>query len=455
MLAPWESDGLGMQPRIGEPESSSPAARAQLPGLRDAVGGLLAFNPPNIPDTSGPPPAPNVEAPVRWIYDFDPATGVSRAIFPGEVEFGGGASGVTTWNGRSGSVVMTAADLNSVGGPFMPASGSVPFAGAIQAPAAILNNPAGTPNTIAGQTGGSLRWQVNLGDGTAETPTAHGSNFAINGNDNPGASPGRNPALAIHLSSGQATVASALNVNGSLFANSFAFFTGTITVTMNASNNWPAINGTAAMNRSIVGQTGGLNRWQLALDNAAAESGSNVGSDFYLTKYNDAGAANGYVYFASRSTGVVTFSSAIVNGASDGRLKENVAPIVPEILQDYVMHDDDGTPLAGEPYYALDYPKLTALLIEAVKTLSARLDAVEGVGYADPSTGRVRRRAECSGAGAGAGGSGGRPRARVGRRRIAIRFGVPPPLKPDVEPFPFYVDRGLGLTKLKALSDRR
>lgn len=429
MLAPWESDGLGMQPRIGEPESSSPAARAQLPGLRDAVGGLLAFNPPNIPDTSGPPPAPNVEAPVRWIYDFDPATGVSRAIFPGEVEFGGGASGVTTWNGRSGSVVMTAADLNSVGGPFMPASGSVPFAGAIQAPAAILNNPAGTPNTIAGQTGGSLRWQVNLGDGTAETPTAHGSNFAINGYDNTGAALGYNPALAIDRSSGQVTVASALNVNGSLFANSFAFFTGTITVTMNASNNWPAINGTAAMNRSIVGQTGGLNRWQLALGNAAAESGSNVGSDFYLTKYNDAGAANGYVYFASRSTGVVTFSSAIVNGASDGRLKENVAPItdalglvnqlqgvrfnmiatpdkreigliaqdvapiVPEILQDYVMHDDDGTPLAGEPYYALDYPKLTALLIEAVKTLSARLDAVEGVGYADPSTGRVRRRA--------------------------------------------------------------
>ena len=58
-----------------------------------------------------------------------------------------------------------------------------------------------------------------------------------------------------------------------------------------------------------------------------------------------------------------------------GLIAQDVEPVVPEIIQDFQMHDSEGK--AGEVKLALDYPKLTALLIEAVKTLTARVAALE------------------------------------------------------------------------------
>jgi hypothetical protein len=103
----------------------------------------------------------------------------------------------------------------------------------------------------------------------------------------------------------------------------------------------------------------------------------------------------------SRAAGTVTFSQPIINGPSDRSLKENVEPlegsldkvlklqgvsfdwisngrrdigliaqevqpIVPEIVQAW---GDSGK-------LALDYPKLTALLIEAIKELKAEISAL-------------------------------------------------------------------------------
>lgn len=77
----------------------------------------------NIPDTSypgsqvGPPFSP------AWIYDFDPATGSARATFNGEVRFSTGGSstaGVTSWNGRTGSVALETADLTALDALFNP-----------------------------------------------------------------------------------------------------------------------------------------------------------------------------------------------------------------------------------------------------------------------------------------------------------------------------------------------
>ena len=106
------SDGLNMLPRIGEPETS-------LGSSEKPAGGLFAFLAANIPDTSGPPPTPNVQAPGRWIYDFDPASGMARATFNGLVTFTEGGSegaGVTSWNGQTGAVVMTNDDITAAGG---------------------------------------------------------------------------------------------------------------------------------------------------------------------------------------------------------------------------------------------------------------------------------------------------------------------------------------------------
>jgi hypothetical protein len=50
------------------------------------------------------------------------------------------------------------------------------------------------------------------------------------------------------------------------------------------------IRGAAGADRAVLGATNATNRWELALGNAVAESGSNSGSDFAVISFNDAGA---------------------------------------------------------------------------------------------------------------------------------------------------------------------
>jgi hypothetical protein len=139
-----------------------------------------------------------------------------------------------------------------------------------------------------------------------------------------------------------------------------------------------------------------------------AEGGSNSGSDFAITRFSDAAASLGSAISIVRSTGVATFSAAIVNGPSDRSLKENisplegslkkvlalqgvsfnligergreigliaqdVAPVVPEVIQPFNLPEQEKKTLL-----AIDYPKLVALLIEAIKELSARVEVLEG-----------------------------------------------------------------------------
>jgi len=55
-------------------------------------------------------------------------------------------------------------------------------------------------------------------------------------------------------------------------------------------------------------------RWLTLLANA--ETGSDVGSDFYMARYSDAGAFLGYPFWVKRSTGVATFSQAIAGSVT-------------------------------------------------------------------------------------------------------------------------------------------
>lgn len=115
------ADGLGFKPRVKEPESSlipgmaTPAPRSP----KDAPPGVGALS---MPDTSGPPPVA-IQAPANWVYDFDPANGLSRATFNGEVSFlsgGSATAGVTSWNTRTGAVTLAAADLTALGAVLNP-----------------------------------------------------------------------------------------------------------------------------------------------------------------------------------------------------------------------------------------------------------------------------------------------------------------------------------------------
>jgi hypothetical protein len=171
-------------------------------------------------------------------------------------------------------------------------------------------------------------------------------------------------------------------------------------------------NGAAGSNRYINALTSGSVRWGWLFADGGAETGANAGSNVNIIAYSDAGASLGSVMSMIRATQVVSFSKTIVNGPSDRSLKENIAPledalakvhalqgvrfnfiadedkrpqigliaqdveaVVPEVVQEFRLPDADGG--RGEPKLALDYPKLVALLIEAVKELTGRVAALE------------------------------------------------------------------------------
>lgn len=194
----------------------------------------------------------------------------------------------------------------------------------------------------------------------------------------------------------------------------------TITGTAAANANIIMQKGQSGQNNQISCRTGANLRWLIIPGDSTTETGSgNTGSNFIIACYADNGSTQvASPLIITRSTGVCTFSAAIVNGPSDRRLKENIAPlegaldkvlalqgvsfnliatpdkpeigliaqdvepVVPEVIQVYnaAVGDPEGTPRQTEPMMALDYPKLTALLIEAVKTLTARVEALEAAG---------------------------------------------------------------------------
>ena len=66
----------------------------------------------------------------------------------------------------------------------------------------------------------------------------------------------------------------------------------------------------------IVGSRVGLSRWTMYLGDGTAESSGNVGSDFGIARYNDAGGGIDFPLTINRATGVVTMSGALTIGTS-------------------------------------------------------------------------------------------------------------------------------------------
>jgi hypothetical protein len=70
--------------------------------------------------------------------------------------------------------------------------------------------------------------------------------------------------------------------------------------------------GAAGTNRQVIFDTAGLARWGIIGANLASESGSNAGSDFALSRYNDAGNYVDSPLLVSRASGIATFSNGVV-----------------------------------------------------------------------------------------------------------------------------------------------
>jgi hypothetical protein len=283
--------------------------------------------------------------------------------------------------------------------------------GANNGSALILNKPAGTgQNMLYGQVAASTRWIEIFGNGAAESAGNNGSDYALQRYDNTGAY--IDQPLTITRATGFVTIQNGVGAQW-------------LTV-QSAGANIAALllcKGAAGSSNVINGYTGGpvaANlRWQMLMGDNVAEGGSNAGSNWQLTAIMDGGGSNLPVMSAARSTQVVTFAKAIVNG-SDARLKENIRPIEgaletvkqlngvsfnrigepPElrnigfIAKEVAPHSPESVQASASmtvgdalgrsgtesregddsPMLALDYGGMVALMAEAVKTLAAKND---------------------------------------------------------------------------------
>jgi Chaperone of endosialidase len=258
------------------------------------------------------------------------------------------------------------------------------------------------------------RWAL-VEDTTAESGGNAGSNFSLQAFNDLGAA--LSTPLSFLRASGAATFAGPVTANGAMTVNAAVTMNSVATVNGVAATPYsgPAL-GTAAANlmlnkqgSAVSAQMSGLNngvlRWQIVMGNNTAETGANIGSGFAIQNFSDTGVGLGLPMQISRATGVVTFQQPIIN-PSDRRLKENVEPVVNAlgiieqldgvyftrtddenkrrhvgliaqdvegVLPEVVFPAEEG----DDPMLGVSYAHVVAVLINAVKELSAKVASLE------------------------------------------------------------------------------
>ena len=359
------SDGLGFQPRIGEPETSSG-------GPQPLAGGPSQLLGPNIPDTSISGPGA-LQAPNWWVYDFDPGTGSARATFNGEVNFttGGAAGTVSSWNSRTGAVVLTAADVAAVGALVNP---SVGLTGVPTTPTAVIGtsttqvastafveqaivaNPAGFQT--AAQVTASLANYLPLSGGTMNGPLiVNGNNVLLEA---------ALPKVVFHYTDNsnlgeigyQGTATMGFN-NASAATwlylwndASFSYFGGTGIAVKTGGGSW-----TAASDARIKTVEGA---WTLGLDEVLR-----LEPVVYRYKGNDAepGKTSAHAQVADTGQPFV------------GLIAQAVETVFPNMVTQGAGWIDGAE---VDDFRNLDPSSLVYALINAVKTLAARVAVLEG-----------------------------------------------------------------------------
>ena len=166
----------------------------------------------------------------------------------------------------------------------------------------VLDKPAsGTGSRILGKTNGAMRWQMSLGNSTAES-AGSGSDFTLTRYDDSGTL--LDAPMSINRATAQATFNGNLAVNPDTAGQAFA-----------------KLNKLASGKQAqVTGQNGGLPRWAMVLGDTAAESGSNFGSDFAVARYADNGAFLDSPIQIARANGGVSLntSAVVVNSPSAG-----------------------------------------------------------------------------------------------------------------------------------------
>ena len=104
------------------------------------------------------------------------------------------------------------------------------------------------------------------------------------------------------------TSSSGISVTGTVTADG-ATFSGAVDITANVDDQL-TLSRAAGNNRIIKYETAGVSRWAVYAD-GVAEAGSDAGSDYQISYYNDAGVYQGNALTLTRATGAATFSGTV------------------------------------------------------------------------------------------------------------------------------------------------
>lgn len=155
------------------------------------------------------------------------------------------------------------------------------------------------------QTAGVNRWVSGVSS-AAETGSNVGSNFFVQRYDDSGNA--IDSPLNINRQTG-ATTLNSLVVGGGMTTNALTVSTNTPAVVINTAG--PAQNG------FLTYQDQGLVRWRI-IKSSATESGSNVGSDLSINRYDDTGAFIDTPFTLTRSSGLFTFRNNLTFTGNNG-----------------------------------------------------------------------------------------------------------------------------------------
>lgn len=164
----------------------------------------------------------------------------------------------------------------------------------------LNKNAAGQGNYVLGNTNGSLRWSMSIGDTTAEGGSDAGSNFSLTRYSDAGAPLGN--GMLIARKNGQVFIG-----NGTQRAAALSDTSADVAIEMSKA--------VATANNRITGNTNGVLRWSMNFGDNTAESGSNAGSNLSITRFNDAGSPLAFALQINRSTGAATFGPGSGGGA--------------------------------------------------------------------------------------------------------------------------------------------
>lgn len=216
-----------------------------------------------------------------------------------------GGAAVLSWNGRVGIVTMTAADITSAGGAVLA---SPIFTGTPTAPTVTPATDASTKIATTAFVQSAMAsavvasWNGRVGAVTmtlADVTAAGGAPLASPTFTGAPAAPTPAPGDSSTKLATTAFVAAAAAAVPYL-----PLAGGTLTGAL-------AINRPSGASRTFSGMTGVNARWSLELGNTTAEGSGNAGSDFVLTRYNDAGVSLGSPLAINRASGSTVLSGPV------------------------------------------------------------------------------------------------------------------------------------------------